>query len=428
MGQRHLAQPAAQSPMGARVLGPVRVRFSVDFRVLGRRPFDRDRILARAAGDGRSGAQQRRAFRGPDLAAGQLGLAADPLRLAPGFWAAVQPDWVWTPAHYVHTPRGYVFVEGYWDYSVARRGVLFAPVYFAAGTYARPGFSYSPTTVIDLGAFVDNLFFRPRYQHYYFGDYYAANYHNAGYFPSYSVNSSRYGYDPIFAHERWRHRQDGAWEQHVAATYQNRRDHAEARPPRIWANQGVRGGSGVESAVRNIVGASLDQASRSRDGAWRFQPVDQAERQRLRQHGQEVQSFRDQRQQWETQAAVAPATDKVHRGEPARMKLPPSPIVARSADQLGKDYTPPRTYTAPPFDSLVQPKPRANRSPEQPRQHTRLRVPLDTPQPKSPPKVEPPDPQPRDKGPAGPPAAGSQRDEHKDKDKDKGKSKGKGKG
>lgn len=385
----------------------------------------------------------------------------------PGFWSAVQPDWVWTPAHYVYTPRGYVFVEGYWDYSVARRGVLFAPVYFTASTYTRPGYSYSPGTVIDLGALVDNLFFRPRYQHYYFGDYYAANYHNAGYFPSYSVNSSRYGYDPIFAHERWRHRQDDAWEQRVVATYQNRRDHIEARPPRTWANQNV-SGSGLEAAARNLVGASLDQASRSRTGAWRFQSLDQAERQRLSQHGHEVQRFRDQRQQWETQAAVAPGTGPVHRGEPARMKLPPSPIVAKSAAQLGRDYTPPRTHAAPPLDNLVQPQPRIHRSPEQPRGHTTLRVPLDTPQPKSPPKVERPAeprakgrdtnvrpesppkgdrpaksrakgresngrpesqpmverpaPQPQDNRPAGPPAADSKSDEHK------GKSKGKGKG
>ena len=173
----------------------------------------------------------------------------------PGFWASVQPDWVWIPAHYVHAPRGYVFVEGYWDYSVGRRGVLFAPVHFAANTYTRPGFSYSPATVIDLGAFVDNLFLRPRYQHYYFGDYYAANYQTAGYYPSYSVNAGRYGYDPIFAHERWQHRQDGQWEQQMAATYLNRRDHAEARPPRIWTNPGVIGGGGVASAVRNLVGA-----------------------------------------------------------------------------------------------------------------------------------------------------------------------------
>ena len=79
----------------------------------------------------------------------------------PGFWAAVEPDWVWFPAHYVWAPRGYVFVDGYWDYSIGRRGVLFAPVYFDAGVYRRPGFSYSPTTVIDLGVFASHLFLRP---------------------------------------------------------------------------------------------------------------------------------------------------------------------------------------------------------------------------------------------------------------------------
>jgi hypothetical protein len=258
-------------------------------------------------------------------------------------------------------------VEGYWDYSVARRGVLFAPVHFAAGTYAQPGFSYSPATVIDLGAFVDNLFMRPRYQHYYFGDYYAANYQDAGYYPSYSVNSSRFGYDPIYAYDRWQHRQDGEWEQHVAATFQNRRDHAEARPPRVWANQGVIGAGSVASAVRNLVGESLDQASRSGNATWRFQSVDQAERQRLSQNRQEVYRFRDQRQEWEAKAAAALAADAAHRGAPDRMKLPPSPILAKPADQLGKDYTPPKVHEAPPLDNGVQPKPRATRPPERPR-------------------------------------------------------------
>ena len=104
----------------------------------------------------------------------------------PGFWAAAQPDWVWVPAHYVWAPRGYVFVDGYWDYAIGRRGVLFAPVYFNAGVYARRGFSYSPETVIDLGALVNHLFLRPRYEHYYFGDYYAPNYQNAGFYSSFS--------------------------------------------------------------------------------------------------------------------------------------------------------------------------------------------------------------------------------------------------
>lgn len=44
-----------------------------------------------------------------------------------GYWAQAKPGWVWTPAHYSWTPAGAVFVSGYWDYPLARRGQLFAP-------------------------------------------------------------------------------------------------------------------------------------------------------------------------------------------------------------------------------------------------------------------------------------------------------------
>jgi len=46
----------------------------------------------------------------------------------PGFWCEHEPGWVWNAAHYRWTPGGYVFVDGYWDYPLADRGVLFAPV------------------------------------------------------------------------------------------------------------------------------------------------------------------------------------------------------------------------------------------------------------------------------------------------------------
>jgi hypothetical protein len=95
--------------------------------------------------------------------------------LSPGSWAAGEQDWEWTPSYYTWTPRGYVFVDGYWDYSVARRGVIFAPVQFVDGTYSQPGFSYSPSTVINPAVFAthdNHLFLRPSYGHYYFGDYY----------------------------------------------------------------------------------------------------------------------------------------------------------------------------------------------------------------------------------------------------------------
>ena len=155
----------------------------------------------------------------------------------PGYWAVGQPDWDWVPAHYVWAPRGYVYVDGYWDYSVGRRGVLFAPVFFDANVYAQQGFSYSPAVVINPAVFGSQLFLRPNYQHYYFGDYYGSNYAAAGYYPWFSYNSSRFGYDPIYAQQRWQHRQDPKWAQTVQADFQNRVDHPNARSPRTWAAQ-----------------------------------------------------------------------------------------------------------------------------------------------------------------------------------------------
>ncbi len=246
LGQRHLARPAAGPPMGARLLGQVRARLSMDFRVLGRRQGDRGAILARAACDGRSRSQHRRAFgrRTPGCPAVGCGSRA----ATPGGPVSGRP--------------------------CSRIGIGFLPITFgpraatssstatgitrsavAACCLRRsismracmrgPGFSYSPSTVIDLGVFANHLFLRPQYQHYYFGDYYAANYQAAGFYPSYSYNSGRYGYDPIYAHERWQHRQDGQWEHRVAADFQNRRDHEDARPPRTWAAQRALGAGGV---------------------------------------------------------------------------------------------------------------------------------------------------------------------------------------
>ena len=168
--------------------------------------------------------------------------------------------------------------------------------------------------MIDLGVFANHLFLRPRYQHYYFGDYYAANYQTAGFYPSYSYNSGRYGYDPIYAHQRWQHRQDRQWEHRVAADFQNRRDHEDARPPRTWAAQRALGASEARSRERSpVVAAPLAQFTKSQDSPLRFQPVDQSERQKLGQHGQEVQRFREERQKLETRAA-APSAEQPAQG------------------------------------------------------------------------------------------------------------------
>ena len=81
----------------------------------------------------------------------------------PGVWVAYRPDWVWVPARYSWTPAGYVYCEGYWDYPLARRGVLFAPVAFARPVYARPAFVYTPVYVVSEPCMVGALFVRRGY-------------------------------------------------------------------------------------------------------------------------------------------------------------------------------------------------------------------------------------------------------------------------
>ncbi|MDD5260797.1 MAG: hypothetical protein PHD76_03015 [Methylacidiphilales bacterium] len=267
----------------------------------------------------------------------------------PGYWVQGRADWDWTPAHYVWTPRGYIFVGGFWDYPVERRGVLFAPVYFESGIYSRHGYSYSPSIVIDLGVFRDHLFLRPRYSHYYFGDYYAVSYQQGGFFASFSFGSSRDGYDPIFSHQRWEHRQDREWEHRIEASYQNRRDNEAARPPRTWAAARV-----AQNHV--TVAMPLGQLAQRKDNPVRFQPVAREERQKLAQRGQEVQQSRDQRRTLEAKTVDTAARTTGGVATPVKVQLPRSPIVAKTTNQMGSNKTPPEALQAPKPDLKLQPK------------------------------------------------------------------------
>ncbi len=308
----------------------------------------------------------------------------------PGYWATVQPNWVWVPSYYTWAPRGYVFVDGYWDYSVARRGVLFAPVYFSSSIYSRRGYSYSPLTVINPAVFASQLFLRPNYQHYYFGDYYGASYATVGFYPWFSYNSLNRGYDPIYAHEHWQHRQDRDWEQQVQANFQHRRDHEEARPPRTWEAQRSLVASQVNSKTDNsfVMAAPLAQLVTSNDSPLRFQPVAEEERQTLIKHGNEIREFRQQRQKLEAQAAVTSAADPSKQPEPARVKFPESPIVARQSDLLGRNEAPPKRHEVLKPNLQIEPRPK-----RQPQPQPEVGRPLPQLQPQ--PKVGRPAPQPK---------------------------------
>ncbi|HEY3242431.1 MAG TPA: YXWGXW repeat-containing protein [Phycisphaerae bacterium] len=273
-----------------------------------------------------------------------------------GYWERVQPNWVWVPDHYVWAPRGYVFVEGYWDYAVGRRGVLFAPVYFDARVRARPSFSYSPATVIDLAVFTDHLFVRPRYQHYYFGDYYAPSYQDAGIYASFSFHNDN-SYDPIYAQQRWQHRSDRDWAQRVLTDFTNRRDHEEARPPRTLAIQIALSARNARSNEKSLVLATaLERLATSQDSPLRFKSVDPDERKQFTQRRQEVQRFREERQTLETTAADRSAQDSPRGDGPARVKFRKSPIAANAGAELGTDDAPPTRRAAPRPDPKVERK------------------------------------------------------------------------
>lgn len=273
----------------------------------------------------------------------------------PGYWVDGRADWVWYPAYYVWTPRGYVFVEGYWDYPVYRRGVLFAPVYFGHGVYARHGYHYSPRIVINLTLFVDHLFLRPRYHHYYYGDYYSASYASGGFYASFSYQSTHRGYDPIYAHRRWEHRQDRDWEHRVQVTYQNRRDHEEARPPRTWSAQRKLGSTAPKDGSR-LVAMPYEQLSKEKGGPVKFQPVAPEEKQQIIERGKKVQKFREERSTLEVPAVKPSVAPPGKPSSPSKVTLPQSPIVAKPPGLLNRDRTPPKPHKPPTPDLKVKPK------------------------------------------------------------------------
>jgi len=270
-------------------------------------------------------------------------------RWRPGYWDAGQPDWDWTPAHYVWTRRGYIFVDGYWDYDVPRRGCLFAPVRFRRDFVYGPDYRYRPLIVVSTAAFLDHLFLRPRCSHYYFGDYYAPEYRRSGYFASYSYFSGRHGYDPIFAHQRWAHRDDDRWERRRADDFAFYRDNRNERPPHTFMayqkfaerpDRLRRDTMPIATPLSQFVTTPGDKGG----SRLKFKPVNEDDRKKFESHGREI---RDYGRQFAKNSAVAPVLDKPGKGkkeatiEPSRVKIPRSPVLSKISDNGAKGDIPP---------------------------------------------------------------------------------------
>lgn len=352
----------------------------------------------------------------------------------PGYWIESQPNWMWCPAHYVWTPRGFIFVGGYWDYMLPRRGMLFAPVYFTDPFYRRPGYFYTPSMVVNLTILTDHFFVGVDQRHYYFGDYYAANLGD-GMYPWFAFSSSRFGWDPIYAHYHSQHgRRDRDWANRVRSDYERRRDDENARPERIAAiGSRTRRPDGQRADGERSLVQPLAQLVSAPDTRGTLETLPKSRRTELAKVAQQTRDFTSERMKTETdpnaksrltaqpeaQSNTAesqpdqktkPKTDVEKRARSSIVKRSKSPIVdVPIADAATKKDSGPATPKTSPPGLKVQPNASGKEPPAVPKVSPKTEPRLPIPDKPAVPKTEtkPPvktPPAPKVEPPKGPPA------------------------
>jgi hypothetical protein len=137
----------------------------------------------------------------------------------PGYWSPYQSGRIWVNSFYTWTPAGWVFVPGYWDYALADRGMLFAPVYFNGPYWNQPGRYYQPSVAIGLGGLLNGFFYRNGYPNYYYGPYFGPGYAGLGFMPWYG---GAFWGNPFYGYYRWNNRGNPGWFNGIRNGYVNR--------------------------------------------------------------------------------------------------------------------------------------------------------------------------------------------------------------
>ena len=276
----------------------------------------------------------------------------------PGFWDRAQPNWVWVPAHYVCSPHGCIFVDGYWDYPLERRGVVFLPVYFPPQVYDRPAFRYSPQIVLNVSVLTLELFSSPRRRHYYFGDYYESRYSREGFHPWYEARDRHDWYDPIYVHQRWQHRDDRDWNDRQRGEYERRRDDKAIRPARTYDAMRAQTARLPENERRRAqVAQPIREVASDNTTPFKFERLDEKTRETSSNQARDVNVYKDKRSQWES-PSVAPTGGTV-------------PQVAAPEKAPAPEVTPPKE----PIRAPAQAPPAAPQAGPQPKETPPARVP-----------------------------------------------------
>ncbi|MFL5241408.1 MAG: hypothetical protein ACJ8FY_04815 [Gemmataceae bacterium] len=181
----------------------------------------------------------------------------------PGYYVNFRPSWIWTNSHFVWSPNGYVYVDGYWDYPLANRGLLFAPVSFSQPLWTTPGWYYRPRWVVGVNGLYPSLFVWPTSGSFYFGNYFDPFYQRAGFQPWLTFGSRHW--DPLFGHAAWSHRGDPNWSTSLRSQFSAMRNGEAARPPiTITAQTGLApratSGTNQPAAVKPLI-SPLNQAN-----------------------------------------------------------------------------------------------------------------------------------------------------------------------
>ena len=192
-----------------------------------------------------------------------------------GYWHPLQDDFIWVPSHTVWTPRGYIFVNGYWDRRLPLRGICFAPVYIPRVTYSRPGWSLRPNVFLNSQAVLLNLFVQPGYNHYLFGDYYGLPSNRRNVIPAYVFHQRRGSYDPLLSFYTAYNGRQG---QDLIRWYDNQ--HADLnrnpskRPPQHWSPNHLNTNDKTSQPNRELsnIAHTLDQVSKLQGGP-RITPI-----------------------------------------------------------------------------------------------------------------------------------------------------------
>ncbi|HEX4611213.1 MAG TPA: hypothetical protein VH092_23680, partial [Urbifossiella sp.] len=356
----------------------------------------------------------------------------------PGVWIGYRPGWVYVPAHFRWTPVGYIFVDGYWDYPLATRGVLFTPVYVPRRAVVR-GFVYTPTYVVAEPVLFGALFVRRGYGAYYFGDYYDRRYVGFGYRPwcspavvtQVNIGIGRgYAYDPLWNYYSVAHRAEPAWHTTVTTTYVGRYEGNIPRPPHtlVQQNTAIQRITNVTNVtnnitvvnnttnnhtaihvankdVSNVVMVAPLAAAPKLQPQTQFHSITAAARQQEATHAQDLRQVAVRRQEAETAAlkahppVAAPKAEPGHPPpvvQPVKVKLDVPQAAVAKAHAFVPDKAPPAPPIAhpkvdPKIDHLVSPtpkyEPKATPVPK-------FEPKGPTPQPKFEPKL-PPTPQPK---------------------------------